>query len=174
MRRGAVPIAVLEGDGRCYDRDDGVVRVRPRVAVYEDALAIELCERSTIVETLAAVLGLPGPLDPGEGVALTTAARKAFPDLELSAVGQLLPQHASAVAADPSEAVPPVWYAQGRWAGRAWLARWGHRILELHHTVSLGQRYTTFASTIRPTLSTWLGVAGNAYEFIGQSHPAAT
>jgi hypothetical protein len=137
-------------------------------------MTIDHCERSTLLEAWAGVVGLPGPLSLGSAQAVSTLARRRFDDLEMETIGQLLPAHASVLATPASDATPPVWFHQASWGGHRWAGRWGHRVLSLHRLISQDERYETFTQTMLPTLVQWFDLGREAFEFAGDISTVAT
>ncbi len=114
------------------------------------------CERPTITEAWATVLGLPVPFVPEEGPSLVFAARKRL------AGAQMEP---AVVVADiqRQQPVPPFWNHQVFWNDRRYLARVGHRYLGVHFLASTAAAYDTYERSFSPALEPWLQVFQEIY-----------
>lgn len=114
------------------------------------------CERPTITEAWATVLGLPDPFVAEEGPSLVFAARKRL------AGAQVEP---AVVVADiqRQQPVPPFWNHQVVWNDRRFLARVGHRYLGVHVLASAAAAYETYDKSFLPALEPWLQVFQDIY-----------
>jgi uncharacterized protein (TIGR04255 family) len=114
------------------------------------------CERPTITEAWATVLGLPEAFVAEEGPSLVFAARKRL------AGAQVEP---AVVVADiqRQQPVPPFWNHQIFWNDRRFLARVGHRYLSVHFLASTAATYETYDKSFLPALEPWLHVFQDIY-----------
>lgn len=115
-----------------------------------------LCEKPTITEAWATVLGLPDAFVAEEGPSLVFAARKRL------AGAQVEP---TVVVADirPHRPVPPFWSHQVSWNDHRFLARVGHRYLGVHVLASTTAAYETYEKSFWPALEPWLQVFQDIY-----------
>lgn len=135
---------------------------------------VNYCTNSTLREVWAAVIGLPDVVTPDEFGAIRARITREWPVHEFVSREVLLPPEPPPSLLGPEAAIPPVWWGQVRWEERRWLGRWGHRVAGLHRVLASGERYRTFASTMRPMLEQWLLVAREAYTFLGIDPPVGT
>jgi uncharacterized protein (TIGR04255 family) len=114
------------------------------------------CERPTITEAWATVLGLPVPFVAEEGPSLVLAARKRLPGAQVEP---------AVVVADIQQRrpVPPFWNHQVSWNDRRFLARIGHRYLSVHFLASVAAAYETYEASFLPALEPWLQVFEDIY-----------
>ena len=117
---------------------------------------VEYCENSTIVEAWAVILGLPGPVDPGDPVVLERAAKRQYESLR---------RVPAIVAVDAhGEAVSPFWNHQVAWNEGRRLARFGHRYLSVHFIRQGEGRYTQFGEVLEPPIREWVDIYTGATE----------
>jgi len=138
-------------------------------------VTIDHCTNSTIREAWAGVLGVPGKVDPNEATFIARVAQRADPTIALRPVGRLVPQHAYALSLDPGEVAPPLWTHQATWNDGEGLARFGHRMLTVHHMVREGSGYDRYSTSLRPDVVRWLRFLHEAYDFAATEEiPAST
>jgi hypothetical protein len=134
---------------------------------------VAYCTHSTLRESYAAVVGLPGPVTASEFGSLRTRFERAWPEHQFSSLQTLQPP-APQPALDPQQEVAPFWFGQLTKSGGQWLGRWGHRTIGLHRVIAEGEQYHTFTQTMLPTLEAWLRAAGEAYAFAAVDPPVAS
>lgn len=127
---------------------------RSLIAVRE----VTFCERSTITEAWAVVLGRAVPVIAEEPAAIVLEAKRALPDLER--------EPAMVVAEIPHRGpVAPFWNQQWSWAGGRLLARMGHRYLGVHRLADEEHRYETYERSLAPALVPWLDACARVYDY---------
>ena len=110
----------------------------------------DYCEKSTITEAWAIVLGLPGALDKNSGPILAHLAEDAIEGLTERPAPL-------AFSVSPPGLTPPFWNQQFAWDSDRYAARFGHRYLSVHFVRrDEGTRYETYAKTMEPWIRKWL------------------
>jgi uncharacterized protein (TIGR04255 family) len=110
---------------------------------------VDFCERSTIAEAWAMVLGPPGTFE-GDGAVRTLEflAKKRFPHLTAEPSLHWFQQALDGAA--------PFWFIQLKDAAGHRI-RLGHRFLSVHFVRDAdGARYERYATSLRPVLQEWL------------------
>jgi uncharacterized protein (TIGR04255 family) len=130
------------------------------------------CERSTITEAWALVLGRATPVVPEEAAAIVFSAKQALPGLER--------EPAMVVAELPTHGpVAPFWSQQWSWNEGRFRARVGHRYLSVHRLADEKHPYDTYSHSLAPALEPWLdahakvhshGLVLPAFEQIGYGY----
>lgn len=118
---------------------------------------VTFCERSTITEAWAVVLGRSVPVIPEEPAAIVITARRALPQLERepSMVIAEIPQRGP---------VAPFWSQQWTWDEGRLRARIGHRYLGVHRLADEEHRYETYERSLEPALQPWLEACVGVYD----------
>ena len=115
------------------------------------------CERSTITEAWAVVLGASVPVVHEEPAAIVVAARRALPGLER--------EPAMVIAEIPQQGpVAPFWSQQWAWDSGRLRARIGHRYLGVHRLADDEHRYETYDRSLAPAVQPWLDACARVYD----------
>jgi hypothetical protein len=118
---------------------------------------VTFCERSTITEAWAVVLGRPVPVILEEPAAIVMAAKRALPQLER--------EPAMVIAEIPQRGpVAPFWSQQWAWDEGRLRARIGHRYLGVHRLADEEHRYETYERSLAPALRSWLEACVRVYD----------
>ncbi|WP_052554642.1 hypothetical protein [Enhygromyxa salina] len=124
---------------------------------------VTFCERSTITEAWALVLGRPVPVIPEEPAAIALTAKRT---LRESGPGRELHREPALIVAEiPREGpVAPFWSQQWSWDSGQLRARVGHRYLSVHRFADETHRYETYERSLEPALAPWLDACSQTYD----------
>ncbi len=123
---------------------------------------VTYCKNSTITEAWATVIGLPAPLDETEAPVLRRAARERFEGLE--------PKPGFVAVSARRDLAAPFWSEQLSWSDERHLVRFGHRYLSVHFVRQESDRYQDYATTLEPTVKTWLELYSDAFKKGARDH----
>jgi hypothetical protein len=122
---------------------------------------VTFCERSTITEAWALVLGRPVPVVPEEPAAIALTAKRTIRE----SGRELVREPALIVAEIPRDGpVAPFWSQQWSWDSGQLRARIGHRYLSVHRFADETHRYETYERSLEPALAPWLDACSQVYD----------